>query len=330
MRADVSVMRALVGPVRCHDGVNASSRSSRTIWPGSGAVNVAFRHCDVGKRPALPRTRNTARRIAIGGKFTSAPSTLPSGPLLQRSQTTPGSRTASLSPSASAKMCSRLVKPPSSPRQKRQPYSWVGPMPITVAVVAVVPFDVDLAISRNRDRRHLRLRAATANEASCRGGAGPTIEPLEHGCERLTRETRLLDAALVDRVPHALRARVGETCADVADIAAHQLIPAVHDVLASTALADRDAALADGESDDPFVAAGIHARLRLAFKHLFFAMRSVQDALNVCCFYILEGKRSSPQARSIQEASARRSSLKPQRTSCASKRRLRNSEYRST
>lgn len=142
-----------------------------------------------------------------------------------------------------------------------------------------------------------------------------TLEPLEIALARFEEERRLVDAALQDRLPHSLRGRVGEIAADITDGVRHQILPAVLDLLAeqdrvSRALGQQFAArfplpesvpqLLDGESEGPFAAPGCYERLRLSFKLLFITVRSMQNALNVCCAWLIHGERPSAKKASME------------------------------
>jgi hypothetical protein len=145
-----------------------------------------------------------------------------------------------------------------------------------------------------------------------------TTAELERALDAFEQERRRLDVALLEngRVPHQLRHRVGEVADDVAAGVCHVVLPAAAEPIAEYGRVDR--AIQDdfapnliGRVDarprlqqargDYFVRDGVHARMRLGFKALFFSVRALQDALNVCCFVLLEGKHPSPPG-SIQYA----------------------------
>jgi hypothetical protein len=135
--------------------------------------------------------------------------------------------------------------------------------------------------------------------------------------ESFEGERRLLDAALLDRVPHSMRGRVGELALDISDGLNYALLPAIDALLIEqdrvSRVLERQLApyfssprqlseLASGESDEPFTAAGSHERLRLAFKLLYITFRSMQDALNTSCSWLVHGAWPNPRKASMQYA----------------------------
>lgn len=135
-----------------------------------------------------------------------------------------------------------------------------------------------------------------------------TYSGLERAHEDFARVRPILDASLVDRVPHSLRGRVAALAADVDEAVIHQLLPAARDLAAEQDRIDRaltvtlnrlvaraeqsdvKAATGDGQpSEPPFAADGSYERIRLAFKLCLFSVRSLHDALNVSLRFLVFG-----------------------------------------
>jgi hypothetical protein len=151
----------------------------------------------------------------------------------------------------------------------------------------------------------------------------PSVSVLNEALADLDRERLLLDVGLLDRVPHYLRARTGELAKDVVEGLSHVLLPAAADLMEEqervnemigTIVAPLFASLRPPSADVANVALrsahpnelstqpGAHARLRLAFKQMFFSLRSLQDALNTSCFFLVEGTFPTRKKASIQFA----------------------------